>query len=109
MKRRFLGPARLEVSAIGYGCPPFAGKLGAEDEAAAIAVIHRAIECGITLIDTADHGGGNNEDVLAKALRDRRHDVVLTSKFGNMRSHPERGERMVDGRPEYVAKACNAS
>ena len=65
MQYRYLGKQKLKVSAIGYGCPTFAGKLGDDDEKKAIAVLHRAIELGVNFIDTADHNNGNNEELLA--------------------------------------------
>ena len=111
MQYRFLGRARLKVSAIGFGCPTFQGKLSEADEKRDIAVIHRAIDLGVNFIDTADHNDGNNEELLAKALKGKRSQVVLTSKFGNLRGQPwpwAKG-RDVDGRPEYVTKACEAS
>ena len=111
MQYRFLGKARLKVSAIGFGCPTFQGKLSDADEKRDIAVIHRAIDLGVNFIDTADHNDGNNEELLAKALKGKRSQVVLTSKFGNLRGQPwpwAKG-RDVDGRPEYVTKACEAS
>jgi aryl-alcohol dehydrogenase-like predicted oxidoreductase len=111
MKYRFLGKERLKVSAVGYGCPPFQGKLSDADEKRDIAVIHRAIELGVNFIDTADHNDGNNEEFLAKALKGKRNHVVLTSKFGNLRGQPwpwAQGKD-VDGRPAYVPVACEAS
>jgi aryl-alcohol dehydrogenase-like predicted oxidoreductase len=109
MRYRFLGKDRLKVSAIGYGCPPFQGKLSDADEKQAIAVLHRAIEIGIDFIDTADHNNGNNEEILAKALKDRRSEVVLTTKFGNLRGQPWANGREVEGKPEYVGWACENS
>ena len=109
MKYCYLGTNKLKLSAIGYGCPPFVGQLNATDENASIDVILRAIELGITYIDTADHNAGNNEEILAKALKGRRDEVVLSSKFGNLRGQPWAAGRLVDGRPEYVAQACEAS
>jgi aryl-alcohol dehydrogenase-like predicted oxidoreductase len=111
MQFRFLGKNRLRVSAVGFGCPPFQGKLADVDEKRDIAVIHHAIDLGVNFIDTADHNDGNNEELLAKALQGRRSKVVLTSKFGNLRGQPwpwAKG-RDVDGRPEYAARACEAS
>lgn len=111
MQYRYLGKDRLKVSAIGFGCPPFQGKLSDADEKRDIAVIHRAIELGVSFIDTADHNDGNNEELLAKVLRGKRHQVVLTSKFGNLRGQPwpwAKGKD-VDARPEYVPQACEAS
>ena len=109
MRYRFLGKDRLKVSAIGYGCPPFQGKLSDADEKRAIAVVHRAIEIGVNFIDTADHNNGNNEEILAKALTGRRADVVLTTKFGNLRGQPWAEGREVEGKPEYVSWACENS
>lgn len=109
MQYRSLGKERVKVSAIGYGCPPFQGKLGDADEKQAIAVLHRAIDIGMNFIDTADHNNGNNEEILAKALKGRRGDVVLTTKFGNLRGQPWAEGREVEGKPEYVAWACENS
>jgi aryl-alcohol dehydrogenase-like predicted oxidoreductase len=109
MQYRFLGTERLRVSAIGYGCPPFQSKLSDADEKQAIAVLQRAIDIGINFIDTADHNNGNNEEILAKALKGRRGDVVLTTKFGNLRGQPWADRREVEGKPEYVAWACDHS
>ena len=109
MKYRFLGKERLKVSAIGYGCPPFQGKLNEADERQAIAVLRRAIDIGVNFIDTADHNNGNNEEILAKVLKGRRGDVVLTTKFGNLRGQPWAEGREVEGKPEYVAWACENS
>ena len=109
MQYRFLGKDRLRVSAIGYGCPPFQGKLSEADEKQAIAVLHRAIDIGVNFIDTADHNNGNNEEILAKVLKGRRSEVVLTTKFGNLRGQPWAEGREVEGKPEYVAWACENS
>ena len=109
MNYRYLGKAGLKVSAIGYGCPPFQGKLSDADERQAMAVLHRAIDIGMNFIDTADHNNGNNEEILAKVLKGRRGEVVLTSKFGNLRGQPWADGREVEGRPEYVAWACDHS
>ena len=109
MQYRFLGKERLKVAAIGYGCPPFQGKLSEVDEKQAIAVLHHAIDIGINFIDTADHNNGNNEEILAKALKGKRSQVVLTTKFGNLRGQPWAEGRAVEGKPEYVAWACDNS
>ncbi len=109
MHHRYLGKQRLRVSAIGYGCPTFVGKLNAEGERKAIAIIHRAIDLGVNFIDTADHNNGNNEQLLAKALKGKRNAVVLGTKFGNLRGQPWAKGRVVDGSPEYVLLACEAS
>jgi len=109
MQYRFLGKDRLKVSAIGYGCPPFQGKLKQEDERQAIAVLRRAMELGINFIDTADHNNGNNEEILATALKGKRSAVVLATKFGNLRGQPWAAGREVEGKPEYVSWACDNS
>ena len=109
MNYRYLGKQRLKVSAIGYGCPTFVGHLSDVGEKRAIDVLHRAIDLGVNFIDTADHNNGNNEELLAKALSGKRAQVVLTSKFGNLRGQPWAKGREVDGRPEYVPLACEAS
>jgi aryl-alcohol dehydrogenase-like predicted oxidoreductase len=106
---RYLGIDKLRVSAVGYGCPPFQGKLSGADEKQAVAVLHRAIDIGVNFIDTADHNNGNNEEILAKALKGKRGQVVLTTKFGNLRAQPWAEGREVEGRPEYVSWACENS
>ncbi|MDH3241721.1 MAG: aldo/keto reductase [Alphaproteobacteria bacterium] len=109
MQQRTLGHDGLLVSAIGFGAPTFTGDTPPGGLENAIAVIHRAIALGITLIDTADHGDGNNEVVLGEALAGRRQDVVLCSKFGNLRGQSWAEGRTVDGSPEYARKALEAS
>ena len=109
MQYRYLGKDRLKVSAIGYGCPPFQGRLSETDERQAIAVLHRAIDIGIDFIDTADHNNGNNEEILAKALKGKRQQVVVTTKCGNLRGQPWAEGREVEGKPEYVFWACENS
>ncbi len=109
MQYRFLGKDRLKVSAIGYGCPPFQGKLNREDEKQALAVLQRVIDIGVDFIDTADHNNGNNEEILAVALKGKRSAVVLATKFGNLRGQPWAAGREVEGRPEYVSWACDNS
>jgi aryl-alcohol dehydrogenase-like predicted oxidoreductase len=108
MKTRILGKAGLEVSAIGLGCMGMSMSYGSRDDAESTATIHRAIEIGVTFIDTADmYGNGHNEELVGKALEGRRDKVVLATKFGNIR-HPD-GRREVNGRPDYVPVACEAS
>ncbi|MQA65341.1 MAG: aldo/keto reductase [Alphaproteobacteria bacterium] len=111
MKTRTLGPEGLAVSAIGYGAPTFSGRVPPGGIANACAVVARAIDLGVTLIDTADHGDGNNEDVLALALAGKRDKVVLCSKFGNLRgwSWSKDSGRTVDGSPAYARKALEGS
>ncbi|HEY6016855.1 MAG TPA: aldo/keto reductase, partial [Gaiellaceae bacterium] len=99
----------LEVSELGLGCMGMSEFYGAGDEAESIRTIHRAIELGVTLLDTADmYGVGANERLVGKAIADRRDRVTLATKFGNVRS--ESGEFLgIDGSPEYVKRACAAS
>ncbi|MGA2265532.1 MAG: aldo/keto reductase [Phycisphaerae bacterium] len=108
MQTRKLGKD-LVVSAMGLGCMGMSEFYGASDEAESIAVIHRALDAGVTLLDTADmYGPFTNERLVGKALRGRRAGVVLATKFGNVRG--PKGEFLkVDGRPEYVRQACEAS
>jgi aryl-alcohol dehydrogenase-like predicted oxidoreductase len=109
MKTRFLGPEKVAMSAVGYGCPPFQGQLSPEDEARAVRVLERAVELGVTYIDAADHNKGNNEELLASFLKGRRGQVVLSTKFGNRKGYPGEEARPADGRPEMVARYVEAS
>jgi aryl-alcohol dehydrogenase-like predicted oxidoreductase len=105
---RTLGNSSLTVSAIGLGCMSFSGVYGKTDDAEATAVIHRALDLGVTFVDSSDmYGWGQNEELLGKALRGRRDSVVLATKFGNLRK-PD-GTPAVNGRPAYVGQACDAS
>jgi aryl-alcohol dehydrogenase-like predicted oxidoreductase len=106
---RKLGSQGLEVSALGLGCMGMSEFYGTSDEGEAIATIHRALELGITFLDTADmYGWGANERLVGKAIADRRDSVVLATKFGNVRG--PNGEFLgIDGSPEYVRSACEAS
>jgi aryl-alcohol dehydrogenase-like predicted oxidoreductase len=108
MKTRRLGQ-NLEVSALGLGCMGMSEFYGTADEGEAIATIHRAIELGVTFLDTADmYGPFTNERLVGRAIADRRDKVVLATKFGNERN--EDGSWVgINGRPEYVQKACDAS
>jgi len=109
MKTRALGQQGLEVSAIGLGCMGMSDFYGPASEDEAIATIHAAIDGGVDFIDTADvYGPFTNERLVGRALRGRRDRVVLATKFGNVRS--EDGKWLgIDGRPEYVRQACDAS
>jgi aryl-alcohol dehydrogenase-like predicted oxidoreductase len=108
MQRRRLGRDGPEVSAIGLGCMGMSNAYGKADEEEAIATIHRAIELGVTFLDTADmYGFGHNEELLSRALQGRRDQVFLATKFGNLRDAD--GNFRVEGSPEYVRSACEAS
>jgi aryl-alcohol dehydrogenase-like predicted oxidoreductase len=109
MERRNLGSEGLVVSALGLGCMGMSEFYGTGDEEESVATIHRAIELGVTFLDTADmYGPFNNERLVGKAISDRRDEVVLATKFGNERR--EDGSWVgVNGRPEYVRRACDAS
>ncbi|HVW17566.1 MAG TPA: aldo/keto reductase [Solirubrobacteraceae bacterium] len=109
MRTRRLGREGPEVSAVGLGCMPMSHTYGHADEAESIATIHRALDLGVTLIDTADvYGGGHNEELVGRAIRDRRDEVFLATKFGFLRG-PNNEPLGIDGSPEYVRRACEAS
>jgi aryl-alcohol dehydrogenase-like predicted oxidoreductase len=110
MQQRNLGSQGLTVSAEGLGCMGMSAFYGAFDDAESTATIHRALDLGITLLDTADiYGPFTNEVLVGKAIADRRDDVVLATKFGN--EVDENGKRTggINGRPEYVRAAVEAS
>ena len=106
---RRLGTNGPEVSAIGLGCMGMSEFYGAGDDAESIATIHHALDRGVTFLDTADmYGVGRNEELVGRAIRDRRDGVFLATKFGNVRG--ENGEFLgVKGDPAYVRAACEAS
>ena len=109
MRMRILGKSGLKVSALGLGCMGMSEFYGAGDEVEAVATIQRALDLGVNFLDTADmYGLGANEALVGKAIRDRRSQVVLATKFGNVRDAT--GKFLgVNGRPDYVRSACDAS
>jgi aryl-alcohol dehydrogenase-like predicted oxidoreductase len=108
MRQRMLGQG-LAVSAMGLGCMGMSDFYGGRDEAEAIATIHRALDLGVTFLDTADmYGAGRNEELVGRAIAGRRDGLVIATKFGNVRN-PDGTFKGVDGRPEYVRACCEAS
>jgi aryl-alcohol dehydrogenase-like predicted oxidoreductase len=110
MQKRILGDQGLEVSAIGLGCMGMSEFYGRADEGEAIRTVHRALDLGVNFLDTADmYGPFTNERLVGRAIAGRRREeVVLATKFGNERR--EDGTRVgINGSPEYVRKACDAS
>jgi aryl-alcohol dehydrogenase-like predicted oxidoreductase len=109
MEQRHLGGEGLVVSAMGLGCMGMSEFYGSRDDAESLRTIHRALELGITFLDTADvYGPYTNEQLVGRAIRDRRDSVVLATKFGNIRG-PDGSWAGINGRPEYVREACDAS
>ena len=108
METRKLGQG-LEVSAMGLGCMGMSDFYGGRDESEAIATVHRALELGVTLLDTADiYGMGRNEELVGRAIRGQRDRVVIATKFGNVRNS-DGTFKGVNGKPEYVRQSCDAS
>jgi aryl-alcohol dehydrogenase-like predicted oxidoreductase len=107
LPKRFLGSSGIEVSGIGLGCMSLSGVYGKSNDDDGIALIHDALDQGITLLDTSDmYGFGHNEELVGKAIKGRRDDVVLATKFGNLGAS---GPKIADGRPEYVVSSCEKS
>src|SRR5579872_1262218 len=109
METRKLGRNGLTVSALGLGCMGMSEFYGGRDEAESIATIHRALDLGIDFLDTADmYGVGRNEELVGRAIQGRRDAVILATKFGNVRGE-DASFRGVNGKPDYVRQACEAS
>jgi aryl-alcohol dehydrogenase-like predicted oxidoreductase len=110
MQTRTLGRSGLTVSALGLGCMGMSEFYGAGDDDESIATIHHALELGVNLLDTADvYGPQTNERLVGRAIAGRRDEVVLATKFGTVRDPANPSYRAVNGRPEYVHSACEAS
>jgi aryl-alcohol dehydrogenase-like predicted oxidoreductase len=110
MESRTLGTQGLAVSALGLGCMGMSEFYGPGDEAESIATIHRALELGITMLDTADiYGPYTNEELIGRAIRDRRHHVIIATKFGIVRCSDDPKYRGISGRPEYIRQSCEGS
>lgn len=107
METRTLGPHGMQVSALGLGCMGMSHAYASAPPERGISTIHRALDAGVTLLDTANiYGPESNERLVGQAIADRRDRVVLATKFGNAYDEPDRA---VDGRPEYVRRSCEAS
>ncbi|MBD8874410.1 aldo/keto reductase [Rhodanobacter sp. DHB23] len=110
MQTRTLGRNGPQVSALGLGCMGMSDFYGDRDDAESIATIHRALDRGVTLLDTADmYGPHTNEALVGKAIRGRREQAFIATKFGIVRDPANPAARGVDGRPEYVRAACEGS
>jgi len=110
MKTRTLGPSGPTVSALGLGCMGMSDFYGGRDEGEAVRTIHRALDLGVTLLDTADmYGPYSNEELVGRAIAGRRDEVFLATKFGIVRDPSDARARGVSGKPEYVRKSIEGS
>src|SRR2546421_10622765 len=109
MEQRTLGKSGLQVSAVGLGLMSMSGVYGKPDDSESIAVIHRALELGVTVLDSSDmYGWGQNEELLGRALRGRRDSAIVITKFGQVKN-PAGGGNIVNGRPAHGVGASHAS
>jgi len=107
LPQRALGKSGINVSAIGLGCMSFSGVHGPSEDASAVTLINQALDAGITMLDSSDaYGKGQNETLVGNAIKSRRKEVVLATKFGNLGGA---GGKYADGRPEFVVSSCEAS
>src|SRR5512142_2059214 len=110
MEKRTLGRGGLEVSELGLGCMGMSEFYGQRDDAESTATIHRALELGVTLLDTADmYGPYTNEDLVGRAIAGKRDRVFLATKCGIVRDPKNPAQRGVDGSPAYIRRSCEAS
>ena len=109
MEQRPLGKSGLTASGLGLGLMSMSGVYGKPDDDESVRVIHKALDLGVTLLDSSDmYGWGQNEELLGRALKGKRDRAVVLTKFGQVKN-PSGGPNLVDGRPEYVKQACDAS
>jgi aryl-alcohol dehydrogenase-like predicted oxidoreductase len=110
MQTRTLGPSKIPVSALGLGCMGMSDFYGPRDDAQSIATMHRAVDLGVTLFDTADmYGPYTNERLVGTALRPYRSQVLIATKFGIVRDLADPAKRTINGTPEYVRASCDGS